>query len=74
MIQAKYAEIHDLISRGTFRGFLRTELPNSASMMTATYLLDRKSNEDKEIYKDRYVAGELLDSMKEYLFYGAQTI
>ena len=75
MIEAKYAKIHNLISRGTFRAVLRTELPNGANMITARYVLLIKSNEDKEErYKARYIAGGHLDVMKDYLVHGAQTI
>ena len=75
MIEAKYAEIRDLVNKGTFRAFLRTELPDGANLITARYVLAIKSEEDKkELYKARYVAGGHLDIMKDYLIHGAQTI
>ena len=48
MIEAKYAEIRDLVNRGTFRAVLRTELPDGANLITARYVLAIKSDEDKE--------------------------
>ena len=68
MIEAKYAEIRDLINRGTFRAILRTELPYGANLIIARCFLAIKSDEDKEErYKARYVAGGNLDIMKDYL-------
>ena len=48
MIEAKYAEIRDLINTGTFRAVLRTELLDSANLTTARHFLAIKSDEDKE--------------------------
>ena len=58
MTEARYAEIRDLINRGTFRSVLRAELPDGANLITARYVLAIKSDEDKEErYKERYVSG-----------------
>ena len=75
MIEAKYAEIRDLINRGTFRAILRIELPNGANPITERYFLAIKSEEDKEERnKERYVVGGHLDIMKDCLVHAAQTI
>ena len=50
-IEAKYAEIRDLASRGTFRAVFRTELPDDANLITARCVLAVKLYEDKERYK-----------------------
>ena len=39
MIEAKYAEIRDIGTRGTFRAVLRTELLDGAYIITARYVL-----------------------------------
>ena len=68
MIEAKYAEIRDLIKRGTFRAVLRAELSDSANLITSRYVLAIKSEENKEERnKARYVAGGHLGIMKDYL-------
>ena len=75
MIEAIYAEIQDLVNRGTFQAFLRTELPDGANLITARYVLSIKSEENKEErYNAIYVTGGHLDIMKDYLVHGAQTI
>ena len=75
MIEAKYAEIRDMVNRGTFRAVLKTELQYYANLITARYVLAIKSDEYKEErYKARYVAGGHSDIMKDYLVHGAQTI
>ena len=74
MIEDKYEDTRDLISRGTFRAVLRTELPGGASMIIARYVLGIKSSEYKEErFKARYVAGGDLGIMKDYLFHRART-
>ena len=75
MTAAKYSEIRDLIKRGRFQAVLRTELPDSANMITARYLLAIKSSEDKEErYKARYAAGRHPGIMQEYLVLCAKII
>ena len=60
MTNERYAEIHDLINRGIFRGMLRIELLDGANMITARCVLVMKESEDKEErYMARYVSGEL---------------
>ena len=72
MIETKYAEVRDLISRGTLRAVLGTELPDCANLITARYVLDIKSDEDKkERYKAIYDAGGHLIIMEYNLIYGA---
>ena len=56
MIEAKYAEIRDLVNRGIFRAALRTEIPDSANLITARYILAIESDEDKE---ERYKARQV---------------
>ena len=74
-IEAKYAEIRDLVNKDAFRAVLRTQLPDGENLITARYVFAIKSDEDKEErYKARYVAGGHLDIMKDYLVYDAQTI
>ena len=48
MTEVKYAEIRDLIKRTIFRAVLRTELPDSANLMTERYVLVIKPNEDNK--------------------------
>ena len=48
MIEAKYAEIQDLVNRGTFRAVLRTELPDSASLIAARYVIGIKQTKIKK--------------------------
>ena len=48
MIKTKYAEIRDLIDRGTLRAARRTELPDSANLITGDSIIAIKSDEDKE--------------------------
>ena len=75
MIEAEYAKIRDLVSRGTFPAVLRIELLDGANLITARYVFSKKSNEDKEErHKARYVTGGYLDIMKDYLVHGAQII
>ena len=75
MIEAKFAKIQDLVTRGTFRTVLRTELLDGANMITARYIIAKKSDENKEErYKAIYVAGGYVDIMKGYLVHGAQII
>ena len=70
--EAKYAEIRDLVNRGTFGTVLKTELPYGANLITARHVISIKSDEDKEErYKARYVFGGHLDIMKYYLVHGA---
>ena len=54
MIEAKYAEIRNLIIRGTFRSVLRTELPDGANLITARHALSiRKTKiKKKDIQRD----------------------
>ena len=47
MIKAEQDEIRDLVSRGKFKAVIRTELPDSANMITARYVMATKSKEDK---------------------------
>ena len=74
MIEAKFAEISDLINRGTFRAILRIEVPDGANMITARKVFSTKSDQDKKRYKASYVAGGYLDIMKDYKVHGTQTI
>ena len=65
MIYAKYAEIRDLIIRGTVIAVLRTEVPNGADLITVRYFLSIKLGEDnKGRYKARYIADGHSDIMK----------
>ncbi len=49
-------EIRQLLSRGTFKVFLKEELPDGANVLTARFFLSIKSNTDGEVkYKARYV-------------------
>ena len=48
MIETKYAEILDLISRGTFQAALRTELSDNANIITVRYVLAINSTDDKK--------------------------
>ena len=66
MIETKYVEIHDLTNKSTFRAALRTELLDSANMITARYALQIKSGEDKEErYNTRCFTVSHLDIMKD---------
>lgn len=56
MKQAKRAEVDELLRRGTFKVVPRSELTNSANVLTARFVLAIKSNTDGNIkYKARYV-------------------
>ena len=60
MIEAKHAEIRDLVIRGTLRAVLRTKLPDGENLITAKYVRAIKSDEDKEERdKARYVAVDI---------------
>ena len=48
MIEAKYAEIRNLVDIGTFRAVLQTEFPDGVNMITARYILSIKYNKDQE--------------------------
>ena len=74
MIEAKYAEIRDIVNRGIFRAVLRAELPYGANLITERYMLSIKSDEDKEDRcKAEYVSDGHLDIMKDYLVHGSLT-
>ena len=47
MIEAKYAEIRDLVDRGTFQDVLRTELPDGANLITRYALAINKMKIEK---------------------------
>ena len=75
MIEAKYAEIRDLIIGETLRVVLRTELSDAANLITERFFHAIKSDEDQEErYYARSVASGYLDIMKDNLVHGAQTI
>ena len=75
MIEAKYAQIRNPISRVMFQAVLRTGLPDGSNTITARCVLAIKSSGDKEErYKEKYEAGGHLDIMKDYLVHGEQTI
>ena len=68
-------EVQDLLRRGTFKFFLRTELPDGANALTARFVLPIKSNAEVKVkYKARYVICGHRDTLKYYLVYGAQTL
>ena len=48
MIEVKFAQIINLINRGTLRAALRAELPGGSNKITARCVLANKSNKDKE--------------------------
>ena len=75
MLEAKYAEIRDMVNRSTFRAVLRAEFPDGTNLITGRHVLAIKSDEDKEErYQARCVTGGHLDIMKDYLVDGAQNI
>ena len=66
MIEAKYAEILDLVNRCTFRAVFIAELPDGANLITVRYVVSIKSDEYKEErYKARYISGAHLDIMRD---------
>ena len=71
MIQARKIEIRNLTGRGTCRDVLKIKLPDIADMITARYVSMIKKVQTK---KKRYVAGENLDIMKDYIDRAAKTI
>ena len=48
IMEAKHAEMRDLVNGGTFHSFFRTELPNGENMISERYALAIKSDKDKE--------------------------
>ena len=68
MIEAKYAEIRDLVNRASFSGCRQSCATEWRKRNYCRIYTFHKADEDKaEQYKAGYVACEHLDIMKEYL-------
>ena len=75
MENAKAKEIRNLLSRGTFKVILKEDIPPDGNVLPGRFVLAIKSTEDnKVIYKARYVIGGHRDKFKDMMVHTSTTL
>lgn len=75
MNAAKKAEIKNLLDRGTFKIFLRDDIPKDRNVLPGRFVLAVKPTEDgKEEYKARYVVGGHRDKLKRMMVHAPRRL
>lgn len=75
MIEAKNAEIRNLLERGTFRALIKEDIPPNANVLPGRFLKTIKLSEEDEVkFMACYVIGSYFHRYKNMMVHSATTL